>query len=71
MLCRIPDNTRRVVTLAISEISILASVQILLYAAKGALPDYYIGPLRPGYVGGSILFQLSIQLVNVLSHILF
>lgn len=44
-------NTRRMITVATSELGVLASFQFLLYAAKVAAPDYFVGLLRFDYVG--------------------
>lgn len=53
-----PDDIRRIVTLAVFKFGVLAGVQLLLYAAKGATPDYCNGSLLFGNVVGIFLLQL-------------
>lgn len=41
-VCRASDDTRRIITLAISELAMLAGMQFLLYAAEEGAPDYHV-----------------------------
>lgn len=43
-------------------------MQFLLYAAEGALLDYYVWSLGLDHIGHRILFRFSSAFVNILSH---
>lgn len=49
----------------IFELAILAAVHFWLYAAEGAVPDYYVGWLHFDHLRGSILFRLPNSLVII------
>lgn len=63
------DDIRRFATLVSFELVIFAGVQFLLNDAKGVTPDYYVGSLGVGHVGGGMIFWLPPIFVNVLSHL--
>lgn len=52
------NDTRRVTTLPISKLAVLAGAQLLLYATEGAAPDYSVGSLCFNHVGGGMFFRL-------------
>lgn len=61
-LCGSSGDVRRENTLAILEFAVLAGVQYILYAAKEAAPNYYVGTLRADHVGSCMLFRLPTSL---------
>lgn len=65
------DDTRRVITLAISEFVVLAAIQFVLYASEGVTPQYYVSSLQFDDVVSSILFRLPIPFVNILNQFEF
>lgn len=56
------------ITLAISELAVLAGVQCSLSPAREVVQDYFVGTLRFDDVEGGILFRLTTLILNVLSH---
>lgn len=62
-------DKRLIFSLAVSELAILAGVQFLLYAAKGAAPDCVVGLSRLDHVSGGMLFRLPTAVVNMLSYL--
>lgn len=67
-LRRNADDIRRIITLSIFYLSILAAVQLLRYAAGRAVPEYYAGSLRSDNVVVAMLFRLATPLIDVLSQ---
>lgn len=56
------------ITLAISELVVLAGMQFLLYAAEGAVPDHFVVSLRLDNVQGGMLLWMPTYIWNVLSR---
>lgn len=57
-LCGDSFVIRRIVTLAIFELSISAGSQFLLYGDEGAAMNYFVGSLRFQHIDGSLLYRL-------------
>lgn len=62
------DDIRRIITMVISEYTVLADVKSILYATDGVGSYYLLGSLRPDYVGSGMLFRLETPSVNIFSH---
>lgn len=58
------DDIRRIVTTAISEFGVSAGVQFSIYAAEGAVSDYFVGSLHLDHVANGMLFWLPNLLWN-------
>lgn len=53
------DDKQRLITLAVFDLAVLASVQLCLYDAGRAAPDYFAGIVQFEYVGESTLYWLQ------------
>lgn len=59
------DDIRRIVSLEISKVT------VLLYAAEGATPDYFLGSSHVDGVVGSMIFWSTTFIWTVLTHFFF
>lgn len=70
-LCGGSDDVQLVITSANCEFDVLSAVQFLLYAAEGAVPNYFVGSLLFHHVRCGMVFLLPASLGTVLRHYRF